>query len=143
MLLENYWKKCLFHLHWHRKGRNVFLAIQYVFQAHLLYYLASKWRATAFSLLWQTWTSIFYSEICSVLVESEAFLPFFLSLNIYNIQSTIYIFKIYRQIYWHISLNTSIWVNEKVQRDLAGQVRLHWTQKVLVILWTGRINMGR
>lgn len=128
-MLGSYWKKCLFHLHWHRKGKNVFLAIQYVFQMHLLHCLMSKRRAAAFPLLWQTWASTFCSEIHSVLVESGAFLPFLLSLNIYSIQFDIYIFKIYRQIDWPTSLNTSIRGHEKVQRDLVSQARLCWAQK--------------
>lgn len=191
MMLENNWEKCLFHLHWHRKGRNCWLAIRYVFRTHLFYYLVSKGRAAAFSLLWQTWASTFYSKICTVLIESGAFLPpaprpFLLSINIHNMQFSgqfwvkiiwsqkgqvgkknhifpecwtetdacsfltvkvshaagrifleqrwanftyTSVFKIHGSIDWPIFLNTSIWVHEKVQRDLASQVRLCWAQK--------------
>lgn len=91
MMLENNWEKCLFHLHWHRKGRNCWLAIRYVFRTHLFYYLVSKGTAAAFSLLWQTWASTFYSKIYSVLIESGAFLPpaprpFLPSINVHNMQ---------------------------------------------------------
>lgn len=90
MMLENYWKMFIqFALTQERK--KWFFGHTYVFQMHLLYYLVTA----AFSLLWQTWASIFYSEICSVLVESGAFLPFLLSLNVHSIQFAIYIYLKY------------------------------------------------